>query len=363
MARLARKERADMRAMEEQNARVTMRGRGAIVGAGATPSMGLSQFRGGGLDNVFPFRRRPPTRAPISSREALVTLGPNGHPANILFGEGGYDNDDSSSSDEECKCKMCGGAVLLPARGAPAGYSARLLPEAPRNALIPYRPPARPPTRAPTAPASSRGALVTLGPSGRPPAYPSMPRSYYEGLYANRPTAPTAKAPVLSAAQKTTIARLLAAGVPLAALGAYLGDSVAQSAKDSGYYDDYVDNTGLGGDMGVGDNTGLGDNAPIDLPAAPIESKPISEKPAPPKGGPHAGPPPKLTKKEIKFYLQSGNLPDRFYSDASQRFITGSGKLDGRSARAEVVRKVMRDKGMKLIEASKYVKENGLYKK
>lgn len=35
----------------------------------------------------------------------------------------------------------------------------------------------------------------------------------------------------------------------------------------------------------------------------------------------------------------------------------------GRSARAAIVKKVMADKGMKLIEASKYVKEHGLYKK
>jgi hypothetical protein len=35
----------------------------------------------------------------------------------------------------------------------------------------------------------------------------------------------------------------------------------------------------------------------------------------------------------------------------------------GRAARAEIVKKVMKDKGMKMIEASKYVKEHGLYKK
>lgn len=35
----------------------------------------------------------------------------------------------------------------------------------------------------------------------------------------------------------------------------------------------------------------------------------------------------------------------------------------GRSARAAIVKKVMADKGMKMIEASKYVKEHGLYKK
>ena len=39
--------------------------------------------------------------------------------------------------------------------------------------------------------------------------------------------------------------------------------------------------------------------------------------------------------------------------------VVGAG--DGRRKRAEVVKKVMAQKGMKMIEASKYVKEHGLY--
>lgn len=38
-----------------------------------------------------------------------------------------------------------------------------------------------------------------------------------------------------------------------------------------------------------------------------------------------------------------------------------AGPSDGRRARAEIVKKVMREKGMKMIDASKYVKEHGLY--
>ena len=37
------------------------------------------------------------------------------------------------------------------------------------------------------------------------------------------------------------------------------------------------------------------------------------------------------------------------------------GKSDGRAKRAEIVKKVMKEKGLKMIEASKYVKANGLY--
>ena len=41
--------------------------------------------------------------------------------------------------------------------------------------------------------------------------------------------------------------------------------------------------------------------------------------------------------------------------------MSGSGRSDGRSARAAIVRRVMSEKGLKMIEASKYVKEHGLY--
>jgi hypothetical protein len=40
----------------------------------------------------------------------------------------------------------------------------------------------------------------------------------------------------------------------------------------------------------------------------------------------------------------------------------GEGRVDGRKARAAIVKKVMAEKGMKMVEASKYVKEHGLYK-
>jgi hypothetical protein len=42
-----------------------------------------------------------------------------------------------------------------------------------------------------------------------------------------------------------------------------------------------------------------------------------------------------------------------------KRRVVGAG--DGRRKRAEIVRKVMKEKGMKMIEASKYVKAHGLY--
>lgn len=42
--------------------------------------------------------------------------------------------------------------------------------------------------------------------------------------------------------------------------------------------------------------------------------------------------------------------------------MSGFGKSDGRKKRAEIVKKVMAEKGLKMIDASKYVKQHGLYK-
>lgn len=42
--------------------------------------------------------------------------------------------------------------------------------------------------------------------------------------------------------------------------------------------------------------------------------------------------------------------------------LMGKG-VDGRKVRAEIVKKIMKEKGLKMTDASKYVKENGLYKK
>jgi len=70
-----------------------------------------------------------------------------------------------------------------------------------------------------------------------------------------------------------------------------------------------------------------------------------------------------------KGFLSDLGIP--LVSDVAGMFGLGKGKKakrvvsesDGRRKRAEVVRKVMAEKGMKMIEASKYVKEHGLYQK
>jgi len=42
--------------------------------------------------------------------------------------------------------------------------------------------------------------------------------------------------------------------------------------------------------------------------------------------------------------------------------VMKGGAMDGRKRRAEIVKKVMKEKGLKMVEASKFVKEHGLYK-
>jgi hypothetical protein len=43
------------------------------------------------------------------------------------------------------------------------------------------------------------------------------------------------------------------------------------------------------------------------------------------------------------------------------KVINCGGKVDGRQARALIVKQVMKEKGLKMIDASKYVKAHGLY--
>jgi len=57
-------------------------------------------------------------------------------------------------------------------------------------------------------------------------------------------------------------------------------------------------------------------------------------------------------------HLSGGIKP----KESGMRSNSGAG-VDGRKVRAELVKKIMKEKGMKMIEASKYVKDNNLYKK
>lgn len=75
----------------------------------------------------------------------------------------------------------------------------------------------------------------------------------------------------------------------------------------------------------------------------------------------------KFDMNRIKDYigLGRGTVPQKVVEYSVMKPVIGGGKsggADGRKKRAEIVKKVMKEKGMKMIEASAYVKQHGLYK-
>lgn len=74
----------------------------------------------------------------------------------------------------------------------------------------------------------------------------------------------------------------------------------------------------------------------------------------------------KFDMNRIKDWVGLGrNIPQKVVEKSVMRPVIGGGKsggADGRTKRAEIVKKVMQEKGMKMIEASSYVKQHGLYK-
>lgn len=190
MARSARKQLADMRAMEEEDMRMTMRGSGKhFYGAGATPSMGLSQFRGG---------RKVKYEYETESEDEM-----EGGQIGSLLGR------------------------LLP-------RSARVAPTS--TAIVP---------RLSSRPTST--AIVPLGTAGRPIATPSLSAAQYRRMFQARPSAspfvsgPTAALSRVAKRFGPAAARAATLGATLGAVGSYLGDQFGADSGDAGYFDDYVD--------------------------------------------------------------------------------------------------------------------------
>lgn len=367
MARLARKELADLRAMEEEHERMNnMRGGkrfvgAGMVGAGATPSMGLSQFRGGAKKGR------------------------------------------KSKKQKHEEMEMEGGALFPNLSGIIGRVGRFIRPRVPvrapvvrptSTAIVPYvpRPVLRPPSSTaivPYRPPSSSTALLASRFSK-----PQQSEAFYNNLFRGATT--PAMASSISSSTRAYATRIAAAlgkrlrgitparvlqalslGIPAAMLFSYFSDKGNDGGGDSGYYDDFIAGDD-GGDDGAGDG-GAGDGFDDGLGDGGMDDG--------------SGVPPDLNPDELAFYLQSGNLPDR-YSFRQSRF--GKGKLemvhhedsesdeekhggrsirvppprepkrgppksDGRKARAEIVRKIMQERGVKLGEASRIVKAEGLY--
>ena len=84
--------------------------------------------------------------------------------------------------------------------------------------------------------------------------------------------------------------------------------------------------------------------------------------------GSYGGAKPKLTKEEKKLIKEAkkmmGKGEKKILPGACRMEASGvSGGKGGRSKRAEIVKKIMKERGVKMIEASKIVKSEGLYKK
>lgn len=363
MARVSRRQLANSRALEEEGLRQEMRGSGHYIGRGGVPSMGLSQFRGG--------------KCYMCDEDVCCCS--------------------SDSEEEKPKRKKRGGlkysTALVPATSSVSRFrfptsivpSRTGIPPSLGNLgtmrpgllpLVPYRPSTsllRPGGLLPSGGPST--AIIPLGPSGRPIARPSLPASYYQNLLrpsvrpspsrpaiGDIPVAPPVRLPTGSRPSYGSLAaRAALLGVPLAVLIASLA---ADKGPDMPAYADDVDDDGDGdGDRDGGDDVGDdGDDVVVCNPGCDDPNCPGCGG-----GGGGGGLPPdvvdNLTRDELAWYLRSGNLPDRFYvgSYSQKKQKVGRGKARKPSARNEIVKRVMAERGCSLPEASSIVKREGLY--
>ena len=391
--RQQRLELADLRAKEEERMRADMHGLYGsgkhFYGAGATPSMGLSQFRGGkscgGKRAKCPACKRVKCKCEKSSSDEDEMHGGAPNFASLLgsLGKSAVKGVTRVKPDQSW-IRGLTSATRTPASALGAlrsGTSTALVPYVPRvptsTALTHFTPSIAPraplslvPYVPPRVSAPSTSTALTTG-----LARPSFPRSYYERLLrpAARPSAPAPPRLTNVAAKPTLMGRLgslgkgvtasrvltaLALGLPLASLGIALG---ADGVDENGAYFPSA------GEGEAGDEE-------------EEEKRREEERPEEDEGLPTGGPggmdgmpggmpanvdlPAGMTEGDLAWYLQSGRLP----KDMARRLkkqLGGAKKKqsgsNGRSARAQIVAKVMRERGVSLPQASRIVKQEGLY--
>jgi hypothetical protein len=310
--RLAHKAMADSRAMEEEAERMN-----PIVGRGATPSMGLSQFRGGAKKKML--GRTLGKR--IAKMEAeSPSMAQTEMDAMAVMPSGEYDGAGMRSEAMvqgrhlgEHLHKLHGGAYMkefhegmgmaMPKSGGAqtgayegegkmeGGFLGALA-----SMAIPLI-----------------GSLFGKG---------EMKKSAHNALVKHFSKKPRSKKPELEGGFWGS---LLSAAVPL------IGSLFGKGAMSKKAHDDLVamvkKHEGKGMKGGMARMVGSGELTIHHSGGMEMESEEECEMPSP-----------KAPKKK--------------------RVV---GATDGRRKRAEIVRKVMAEKGMKMIEASKYVKEHGLY--
>jgi hypothetical protein len=338
MARAARAQMADMRAMEEQNYREQMHGGqfygAGMVGAGATPSMGLSQFRGGASHKCPNCRRKRCMCEGSSSDEDME----GGAGLSSFFGAVG----DAASG------------VVRGLRGLRGVRPTVVRPTS--SAIVPYNP-----AQAAFTAHSGFRNYVLQNAFGRPgttlatrPAGTMKPYSPAEAAARIRAAqamgetnATVAQRLSRMGVTPARVAAALALGIPAIALAIYFGEV---DGTDPGYYD-----PGAGGIPKIPDHGDPPYPEPPDGPGGPGGDGPYGP------GGPG-----RRGRRATGEGVATGNLADEYY--AAQRL--GAGRRGGRSMqikrrpanpRALIVRQVMSEQGLSLPAASKYVKDNGLY--
>jgi hypothetical protein len=145
---------------------------------------------------------------------------------------------------------------------------------------------------------------------------------------------------VKPATASTTASRLAALGVTAAAVAAAIGLGFG--------INDLVNYFEAGANPDTGAPPG-GTYVPPVGPVGPVGPV-IPDEPYGPGGDGYG--------EERPWWSYTQNLTAK---DLRGRGRRSSGRSDGRTARAAIVRQVMQEHGLGLIEASKYVKENGLY--
>jgi len=328
---------ADMRAIEEQINRQQMHGGqfygAGMVGAGATPSMGVSQFRGGAS-----------SKCPECRRKRCVC--------------------EESSSDED----MEGGAWysgLVGAVGDVASAAARAVRgvrgAVPRitssTELVPYNPV----QAAFTANSGFRNAilgnafgsraLVTRTTGALKPYNAAEAAARIRAAQAAGETSQTVAARLARMGiTPARVAAALAIGIPAITLATYFGEIDGNDGDSGFYYPDAGPSTAPGGPEGPSGPGGPGGPGGPSGPGGPIiDVAPPPMYPSEP--GRRRG---RLATGEG---VATGNLANEYF--AAQR--RGAGMPRRTNARAALVGKVMREKGLSLPAASRYVKEHGLY--
>jgi len=218
------------------------------------------------------------------------------------------------------------GAMGVGARGPRMPYRGTNI----STAIVPYRPPPvrgpitnyRPPIIRPSRPVTT----VATRPTGTIKPYnPAEAAARLRAMKGPPPKTPSAIS-----------SRLRMAGITAAAVAAAIGLGIGMNELIK-YFED-----------GADPNTG----APPGTYVPPEGDISIHDDPNYPGGGdgPY-GPGGDGGEKPWWSYTQNIRAKD----------LRGRGMSDGRSARAAIVRQVMNEQGLGLIEASRYVKENGLY--